>query len=369
MPNTWAESFLYGFDPKFVMAITAKVNMVLHGDGSAHILKNDAFAPLSSYSDARLRPVGDDSLRSIPRSRYSPDMCESFDLVISNPPFGITLSTETRNMLKRTFSLDTSAPSEAFFIERCFQLLRPGGRLALVIPESLLNTAEAVDVRLLLYRTLWIKTIVSLPRNLFIDTPTLTSLLFAQKKSPEEIEHWDNAWDSVQSQIDEKIKRAKTYLAGVENTDTTPTDVQSRVLDILHPVVGQDSWFLKRGRNAEVRKLQLPSNVESVKGAVEYYRKTLSLAGFNSLLRHYAFAQLTTKFDYSFPVFVVGEVGYKLSKRKERSRPNELCRFLGISSEQEYPNLHLADEQVRLVIDVNHPERVLDYIRKTVTWD
>ena len=35
--------FIYGFDPKFIMAITAKVNMVLHGDGSAHIFKYDAF--------------------------------------------------------------------------------------------------------------------------------------------------------------------------------------------------------------------------------------------------------------------------------------------------------------------------------------
>jgi type I restriction enzyme M protein len=87
MPNTWAESFLYGFDPKFVMAITAKVNMVLHGDGSAHIFKYDAFSQLSSYSDARLRPVGDDSLRSIPRARYNPDVCEPFDLVsLSKPP-------------------------------------------------------------------------------------------------------------------------------------------------------------------------------------------------------------------------------------------------------------------------------------------
>src|ERR1039458_7018256 len=42
-PNYWAEAFVYGFDPKFIMAITAKVNMVLHGDGSAHIFKDDAF--------------------------------------------------------------------------------------------------------------------------------------------------------------------------------------------------------------------------------------------------------------------------------------------------------------------------------------
>ena len=145
--------------------------------------------------------------------------------------------------------------------------------------------------------------------------------------------------------------------------------MQSRLLNALRPIVDETSWFLKRGRNAELRNLQLPPTVESVREAVDYYKETLRLAGFNSLLRSYTFAQLVDKFDYDYPVFAVGEVGYKLSKRKERSRPNELCRFLGVSSDKEYPNLHLADEPVRLAIDVEHPERVLDHIRKTVTWD
>ncbi|HNE26149.1 MAG TPA: N-6 DNA methylase [Pseudomonadales bacterium] len=54
MPNYWAENFIYGFDPKFIMAITSKVNMVLHGDGSAHMFKYDAFKPFSSYNDTKL---------------------------------------------------------------------------------------------------------------------------------------------------------------------------------------------------------------------------------------------------------------------------------------------------------------------------
>jgi type I restriction enzyme M protein len=272
-------------------------------------------------------------------------------------------------MLRRTFSLDTSEPSEAFFIERCFQLLRPGGRLAVVVPESLLNTVDALDVRLLVYRMFWIKAIVSLPRNLFVDTPTLTSLLFAQKKSPEEIEEWDSAWDTVRSQTEEKIRKARIYLSSVDNTDATPTTVQSKILNILHPIIDETSWFLKRGRNAELRTLRLPPTIDSVRSAVDYYKETLRLAGFTSLLWRYTFTQLTENFDYSYPVFVVGEVGYKLSRRKERARPNELCRYLGVSSEQEYPNLHLADEPVRLVVDVDHPERVLDYVRKSVSWD
>jgi type I restriction enzyme M protein len=40
--------------------------MVLHGDGSAHIFKDDAFSPLSRYQDVRLRPCGDEQ-RSVTR--------------------------------------------------------------------------------------------------------------------------------------------------------------------------------------------------------------------------------------------------------------------------------------------------------------
>lgn len=94
MPNYWAENFVYGFDPKFVMAITAKVNMVLHGDGSAHMFKYDAFKPFSTYSDPKLR-VASEGTRSIPKSNYDRDLCETFDVVISNPPFGVTLSSDT----------------------------------------------------------------------------------------------------------------------------------------------------------------------------------------------------------------------------------------------------------------------------------
>lgn len=152
-PNYWAENFIYGFDPKFIMAITAKVNMVLHGDGSAHMFKEDAFKPFSVYRNSKLRAIGD-SQRSISKASYPYDMCESFDVVLSNPPFGITLSNETKRTLSKTFSLPVSMPSEALFMERCFQLLKPKGRLGIVLPESILNATDLLPVRKFIYTRL-----------------------------------------------------------------------------------------------------------------------------------------------------------------------------------------------------------------------
>ncbi|MBX2997122.1 MAG: restriction endonuclease subunit M [Caldilineaceae bacterium] len=368
MPNYWAENFIYGLDPKFVMAITAKVNMVLHGDGSAHIFKQDAFRPLSTFSDSKFRPLGD-PLRSIPKARYKPDVSESFDLVVSNPPFGITLASDTRRTLSKSFSLKTSLPSEALFLERCFQLLKPNGRLAVVIPESLLNAADLSDVRLFLYRMFWIRAIVALPRNMFIDTPTLTSLLFAQKKTSHEIDRWDSAWAKEQAIVDKKVKTAKSYLSKVKKTrQLKPAEVQEHVLSTLYPVVDQNTWILKRGKNAGVMSFTLPHEVQNGYEAMNYYGGLLKLASFSSIVEVYVFGKVASEFDYKYPVFSVEEVGYKLSKRKEKIRPNQLCKFVGATTSDEKPNLHLTDEEFKVVVDTENPKRVLDYIRKSVTW-
>ncbi len=368
MPNYWAENFLYGLDPKFVMAITAKVNMVLHGDGSAHIFKQDAFKPLSSFSNNKFRPAGE-AQRSVPKARYPYEVCETFDLVISNPPFGITLAADTRVSLPRTFSLKNSLPSEALFVERCFQLLKPNGRLALVVPESLLNTADAIDVRLFIYRMFWIRAIVALPRNVFIDTPTLTSLLFAQKKTSSEISAWDDAWETESLAVQQKIKRAKVFLSRVsKNKKKTYLDVQDGVLNILKPIVDENTWVLKRGKNSDVLSFALPHNIVSTKDAADYYKQLLRLSGFTSLVQSFVFGKVAEKFDYEYPVFSVDEVGYKLSKRKERVRPNQLCRFVGLESGKEIPNLHMANEPIKLIFNIGSPQRVVDYIKTMVRW-
>jgi type I restriction enzyme M protein len=369
-PNYWAENFIYGLDPKFVMAITAQVNMVLHGDGSAHIFKKDAFKPLLSFSENKFRPAGDQN-RTIPVNRYEYDVCETFDLVVSNPPFGITLASDTQTSINNSFSLKDSVPSEALFLERCFQLLKPRGRLAIVVPISLLNTAEAIDVRMLLYRCFWIKTIVELPRNVFIDTPTLTSLLFAQKKTREEIAEWDDAWDKFERRTKTTIKKTLTLFKTVskQQENITLLEIQDSVLKNLSFIVSQNTWILKRGKNAELLKFTLPQHIEKINEAIKYYKDILKLAAFSSLVNNYIFSQMAQKFDYQYPVFIVDEVGYKLSKRKERLKPNQLIRLVGEKTNNEKPNLHLTNEPVKLIVDINNPDKVLDFIRKFVEWE
>ena len=367
-PNRWAERFIYGFDPKFVMAITAKVNMVLHGDGSAHILKEDAFSPFSKYSEIILRPCSSEIQRSVPRSRYRPDLCETFDLVISNPPFGVTLSSETRNSLGNTFSLRDTTPSEGLFIERCFQLLKPGGRLAVVVPESLLNGKEMMDVRIFMYRMFTIKSVVSMPRNLFIDTPTKTSILIAQKKMPCDIEEWDKRWQTAGQTFDQCVAQARQALYKGFCKNHTASEVATTFKNAISPVVSGNSWVVKGGNDPRLLRFSVDWTDEPSANAASYYSNILKTSDFRRIRDQYCFMSVANDYSYEFPVYEVEEVGYKLSARGERQRPNQLLRMKGRTTNQNINNLHLAKEECDVVIDLRNPVTVLDEIMAEVSW-
>ena len=366
-PNYWAENFIYGFDPKFIMAITAKVNMVLHGDGSAHVFKDDAFKPFASYTDVRLRPCSD-AQRSVDRVRYKPDLCESFDVVISNPPFGITIASETRAKLSKTFTLPDSSPSEGLFIERCFQLLKPGGRLAIVLPESVLNAKEMAGVRLFLYRYFTIRAIVTMPRNIFIDTPTLTSLLFAQKKTANEISEWDAVWQSEAAKIEAQVKAAGKALRKDYASNNDEKTVSAAFLKSLLPTIRPSDWVSKGGKTPALMPMFADWRGNDGEQAASYYREIIKTSGFNGLCQSHIFSRVAAAMDYEFPVYIVDEIGYKLSKRKEKARPNQLCLFKGRQSKQMLTNLHLAEEPCDVVLDKSAADTVLNSLRKTIKW-
>jgi type I restriction enzyme M protein len=366
-PNGWAKDFLYGLDPKFIMAITAKLNMVLHGDGVAHLFKDDAYRPMDAYNDGRLRPVGTAD-RSLTANVYPPAMCEMFDVVISNPPFGVTLATETRQTLSRAFTLPATYSTEALFIERAFQLLRPGGRLAVVLPESVLNAADT-GLRLFLMRMFHIRAVVTMPRHIFVDTPTLTSLLFAQKKTGAEVAEWDRTWGEEAARIEAQVAVARRHLTvGGRRAFGSPADLEAAMLGDLAVVGGRGAWVMRRGQqNGGPLGFGLPDDTESVADGVRHYQALLQAPGFQDLVSQAVFSAVAGRLDTDWLCYAVSEVGFKLSKRGERIRENQLARFVGQSG-IEVPNLHLAAEPASVVVDRDQPSTVLDFMSLDVAW-
>lgn len=121
---------------------------------------------------------------------------ESFDLIISNPPYSVkgfldTLSQNDRekfDLLKQidSASFDKNNAIECFFIERTAQLLKEGGYFALVLPVSILSKGGIYETtREILLSKFDILSIVGLNSRTFGSTGTQTVIVFAKKREKE----------------------------------------------------------------------------------------------------------------------------------------------------------------------------------------
>lgn len=79
-------------------------------------------------------------------------------------------------------------PPEQLFVERCLRFLKPGGRMAIVLPDSILSNPGLTFLRQWVLRNAWVIASVDLPREMFArsDTHTKTSVLILQRFTDEE---------------------------------------------------------------------------------------------------------------------------------------------------------------------------------------
>ena len=180
-----ASARLFGIDFNPILVQAAQMNLVMHGDGSSNILHADSLLPPGEWpSDSR------NNVRSMIPMNY-------FDAILTNPPFGSDIPIDDPHILEQfeVARLDStgqhnrgSRPPEQLFIERCLQLLRPRGRLAIVLPDSILSNPGLVSLRQWLLKRTRLVASIDLPVETFLPhTGTQTSLLLLQKKTREEI--------------------------------------------------------------------------------------------------------------------------------------------------------------------------------------
>ena len=105
------------------------------------------------------------------------------DLIFTNPPFGSDLSGDD-NLFP--FALGNGRASRrrgVLFIERCIDLLKPGGYMGIVIDDGVLNSSSNADTRELILNNCLLHAVVSLPDTAFMPYATVkSSILFLQKK-------------------------------------------------------------------------------------------------------------------------------------------------------------------------------------------
>lgn len=199
--RTLSYDCIFGTDANPRMSRTAKMNMIMHGDGHGGVHHNDGLLNVNGIFENR------------------------FDVILTNPPFGArvekslkiteadkytdeerikkyqkrygneyekALEQVNNNIGKPLVSLykmgAMSTLTEVLFIERCLNLLKPGGRMGIVLPEGVLNNSNLQKVRDYVESKAKILLIVSIPQDVFIASGATVkpSLLFFKKFTAEE---------------------------------------------------------------------------------------------------------------------------------------------------------------------------------------
>lgn len=188
----YAEKMIFGFDFDPDLKKAARMNMVMAGDGHANIYNiNSLEYPQGSKPDVPL--IANAVAESIKHSADKNFHFEfgmnnaqgKFDMVFTNPPFGTKVEVDQEIAIR--YELNSKAP-EVLFIEACYNFLKPGGKMAIVLPDGILGNPNTESVRLWILRHFKLLASVDLPVETFLpQVGVQASLLFLQKKTDDEM--------------------------------------------------------------------------------------------------------------------------------------------------------------------------------------
>ena len=182
-----ANKCIRGIDKDYFLAKIAKSYMAIMGDGKGGVFCEDSLERPENWGDKTRQKIhlGD------------------FSVVLTNPPFGSKIPVTGEDKLKQ-YDLaykwknkkgtsewekgklaDKEAP-QILFIERCYQLLKYGGRMAIVLPEGIYGNNLLGYIRKFLLEKGRILAIIDIPIETFMpNTATKTSILIFQKLKKE----------------------------------------------------------------------------------------------------------------------------------------------------------------------------------------
>jgi len=226
-----ANRCIYGTDANDRMARTSKMNMIMHGDGHGGIHHHDGFLNVNGIFEER------------------------FDIVLTNPPFGqsvekddtvvdsqIELDEEIVSQYRRIYGeayassqakvkaakgkpittlfnlpKGNSIKTELLFIERCLSLLKPGGRMGIVLPEGVYNNPSLAYVRRFAEDRAYISAIISIPQETFVSAKSFvkTSLLFIHKFTESESKTWASLLEEKNKEILGKQNKERKALEDI----------------------------------------------------------------------------------------------------------------------------------------------------------
>jgi type I restriction enzyme M protein len=102
------------------------------------------------------------------------------DVIVTNPPFAGDVAYPGYEVARAGRRVER----DALFVERCIELLRPGGRLGIVLPHNKAASGASADLRRWLAEHACVHAVVSLPRETFLPhTSQKAVVVFASKRA------------------------------------------------------------------------------------------------------------------------------------------------------------------------------------------
>lgn len=249
---------IFGTDANPRMARTAKMNMIMHGDGHGGVHHHDGLLNVNGIFENR------------------------FDVILTNPPFGSRVEKSLKiteadkftdeakikhyterygeeyvtaleqvngNVGKSVLSLydsgQLSGLTEVLFIERCLRLLKPGGRLGIVLPEGVLNNTQLQSVRELFEGMAKIVLITSIPQDVFMASGATVkpSLMFFKKFTAEEATQYEQAnakaYEQVTTKYAEQIAELTSFIED-KKSPRSEIKVKKAKLKVLETQIAEE---------------------------------------------------------------------------------------------------------------------------------
>ena len=190
--HDFAEKNLYGIEISDKIARVCKMNMIIHDDGHTNIICADGLSKFTKTKEDLKKEVAGqkiyDDFLSEQNKMFDK---EKFNKILTNPPFGsIIKSTEKGTNFLDKFKLGKNRKNqktEILFIERCFEFLKPNGKMGIVLPDGILTNSSLQYVRDYIMERFQILAIVSIPQFAFTNSGAgvKSSLVFLRKKESE----------------------------------------------------------------------------------------------------------------------------------------------------------------------------------------
>lgn len=179
-----------GIDKDKFLAKIAKAYMAILGDGKGGICNEDSLDIPSNWNPQTTSIIG----------------LNRFDVVLANPPFGKDIKVEGKNKLSqytlaRKDYKNSKSPVvdngnvSTLFLERTLQLLKKGGRLGIILPETYFHapSAKYANVRDFIFRSGNVQCLIDLPHNTFRPYNNAKCIVLIMQKGVPQQEYIDMA--------------------------------------------------------------------------------------------------------------------------------------------------------------------------------